>query len=216
MGNQEKINKYCNLLMHIAEHDYETYIDPKIEDVISIIVNDNLDYLLTSGFIESMTCLYPPIKWRQVLMGLLDDYTRIILYKESFNYLICSADNYIYQCKYEKNVYDEYCKYLHNTFKERMTLSDLDIEFASEILDIIATYILVNRKDVTCFNDYANKVYYDLDNLGDSMKLQGIDFNNLVSGVSFLDTDEEFQESYRHFIIYIINKLEEDKKVEIR
>ena len=216
MTNQEKIDYLCNYLTNYANHDYGYYGPLHIEETISSIVNNNLDYLLTTGFIHSMTSLYSPIKWKQVLMGLLDDTTRMILVKESFDYLIIEDDLYEYRNKYENYVYAVYCKYLQSTFKDRMLLNDEDVEFASEILEVVATYIIVNNKDISCFNDYANKLYYELDDLMDSLKLQGIEFMDTLFIGTFLDTDNSFQELYTHFIAYIIGKIEEDKKTEIR
>ena len=135
MTNQEKIDHLCNYLINYANHDYGYYGPLHIEETISSIVNNNLDYLLTTGFIHSMTSLYSPIKWKKVLMGLLDDTTRMILVKESFDYLIIEDDLYEYRNKYENDVYAVYCKYLQSTFKDRMVLNDEDVEFASEILE---------------------------------------------------------------------------------
>ena len=216
MTNQEKIDHLCNYLINYANHDYGYYGPLHIEETISSIVNNNLDYLLTTGFIHSMTSLYSPIKWKRVLMGLLDDTTRMILVKESFDYLIIEDDLYEYRNKYENDVYAVYCKYLQSTFKDRMVLNDEDVEFASEILEVVATYIIVNNKDISCFNDYANKLYYELDDLMDSLKLQGIEFMDTLFIGAFLDTDNSFQKLYTHFIAYIIGKIEEDKKTEIR
>ena len=50
----------------------------------------------------------------------------------------------------------------------------------------------------------------------DSLKLQGIEFMDTLFIGAFLDTDNSFQELYTHFISYIIGKIEEDKKTEIR
>lgn len=215
MGNQEKIDKYCNLLKQIANREWGYDKDLNIEQVITTIINSNLDYLLTESFIYSMTSLYEPCNWEKIINGLMDNCSRLMICKESFEYLLWNDEDFMFRTNYEKSIFDKYSDYLTPRFIDRTNLYSLEFELVSEILSIIATYLIINKKDASCYNFYADKLCNNLDNLIDDMQLQGINITDIVRN-NLCYEEEGTDESYKNFISYIISKIEDDKTKEIR
>lgn len=213
MKDNEKIEYYYNLITKVCDYYHKGSISSPelVRWAIGVLINDDLDYLLTPSFILHMLKSYVCRWCGYELLVLRDPSERIMMIRDH----MFSLDMFYYEYGATASVYENHVLSEYQKFKElhHDELIKSKYDFMRDFLLIAAAYIVANKIDPSMFSIYADKLFNDFDSKVEELKLQGLDLDSIaVNDCVVLD---HRRESYKKLIECLANKFDDNPK-EIR
>lgn len=187
----------------------------------SILIKKDLDYLLTPGFLNSIIYYYRKEEWDDMFVLLTEEQTRIVSYRD---YFFCLSNfPYYYNEEnlmndYERQLVDTFNKYVADAFNNHV----FEVVIISEILRVIASYVYVNKLDISAFCDLADKFIDNIGEFEDELILQGLGERRIIPSNELVYQQlYTAKMEYMNLILYIYSKLidiekNDSQKQEIR
>ncbi len=188
MSKNEKVGYYYNLILN--EINRQNAKDDKnikyIKDVYSVVrilelvIDDNNDYLLTPSFIRYIVYygfLLNALELDEALchqlLLLSNSYDRFKLISDYIDFTYNDEDYVDVANDYENELFNTYAASLLNLNYDNFNRLNLkDYFFQKEIFSIIATYVLINKKEVSEYSKFIEQYQSDWNKAFDEIRVQ--------------------------------------------